>query len=173
MSTIKQRIENSLSKPSLAHLKSNPLSVAFILFSLIVIYFANQFPDGGNLGPGAFPILISVSIIAFAVVDILTGGETEMEISEFDFGPPAVVLSLLVVYLALMPITGFLVGTMLYLPAILYYSGVQSKPLIVTLTIGLPILLFYVFARIFLIPLPEGIIPISRLLPYLPLVVTF
>lgn len=173
MSTIKQRIENSLSKASSTNLRSNPLSIAFILFALVVIYFASQFPNSQNLGPGAFPILISVGIIVFAVIDILTGGETEMEISDFDYGPPAVVLGLLVVYLVLMPITGFLVGTMLYLPAILYYSNVESKPLIVGLTVGFPILLFYIFARIFLIPLPEGIIPISRLLPPLPLVVMF
>lgn len=173
MSTIKQRIENSLSNTSPRILKSHPLSVAFILFALIVIYFASQFPDTANVGPGAFPILISLGIIAFAVVDILAGGETEMKITDLKFGPPAVVLGLLIVYLALMPITGFLVGTMLYLPAILYYSNVESKPLIVGLTVGLPILLFYIFARIFLVPLPAGIIPISRLLPPLPLVVMF
>lgn len=173
MSTIKQRIENSLSSASTTSIKSNILSIIFILFSVVVIYFANQFPDEGDLGPGAFPILISIGIIVCAGIDILTGGDTEMEITEFDFTPPFIVLGLLVVYLLLMPITGFLVGTMLYMPVILYYSNVQSKALIAALSIGFPIALFYIFARIFLVRLPEGIVPISRLLPNLPLMVAF
>lgn len=173
MSTIKQRIENSISGVGLKDLRSHPLSIVFILFSLVVIYFASQFPNEGRLGPGAFPILISVGIIVCAAIDIVMGGETELEITEFDFKPPTIVFGLLVAYLLLMPITGFLVGTMLYMPVILYYSTVQSKPLIAILSIGFPILLFYVFSRIFLVGLPEGIVPISRLLPNLPLMVVF
>lgn len=152
-------------------LSSNPLSVLFILFSLVVIYAASTFPDRGLVGPEFFPILISVGIIVFAAVDVLNETTTELELSDHEFGPPAVVLTLLVAYVLLMPITGFLVGSMLLLPVLLYYSDVRSKPVLVGLSLGLPILLFYIFGRIFLVRLPEGIIPFSRLLPQLPLVV--
>lgn len=154
-------------------ISSNPLSVAFILLSLVVIYAASTFSEEGTLGPGFFPILISVGIITFAVADILNETETELEITEFNFRSPAVVLVLLVTYVLLMPITGFLVGSMLFLPALLYYSNIRSKPTLIALSIGLPILLFYIFGRIFLVRLPEGIIPFSRLLPQLPLGVMF
>ncbi|TVT78584.1 tripartite tricarboxylate transporter TctB family protein, partial [Haloferax volcanii] len=56
---------------------------------------------------------------------------------------------------------------------VLYYSNIHSKLLLAVLSIGFPIALFYIFGRIFLVRLPEGIIPVSRLLPQLPLVVTF
>ncbi|QIO25339.1 tripartite tricarboxylate transporter TctB family protein [Haloarcula sp. JP-L23] len=170
---VKQKVVQHLNQLSPSSISSNPLSVVFILFSLVVIYFANQFPNNGQVGPAFFPILLSVGIIVFAAADILTGAETELEMSEYEFKPPAIVLGLLIAYLLLMPIVGFLVGTMLYMPVVLYYSNVQSKPLIAALSIGLPIALFYIFARIFLIRLPEGIIPISRLLPDLPLMVMF
>lgn len=148
--------------------KSNPLAAVFILVSIVVIASANQFPSGSNLGPGFFPIIVSVGIIAFGIVDILVDDDTQLEMSNFSMTPPVIMFAFLVGYLLLMPITGFLVGTMLFLPIALYYSTVRSKLMIALISIGLPILLFYVFGRIFMVRLPEGIIPISRLLPQLP-----
>lgn len=170
---IKQRIVEVVDRTSANALSSNPLTVVFILFSLVVIVAASTFPDQGLVGPGFFPILISVGIIVFAAAEILNETETKLQSSDFDFGPPAIVLTLLVAYVLLMPIAGFLVGSMLFLPVLLYYSRIRSTPFLVALSIGIPILLFYIFGRIFLVRLPEGIIPISRLLPQLPLVVVF
>ncbi|NUB90963.1 tripartite tricarboxylate transporter TctB family protein [Haloterrigena sp. SYSU A558-1] len=152
--------------------KSNPLSIAFILFSLAVIYHANQFPDGGELGPGFFPIMLSAGIILFAIVDLTTDDETELDLSDVEVAPIVAIGGILFAYVFLMKYTGFLVGTMLFLPIVLYYSDVRSKLLIAALSIGFPILLFYVFSRIFMVRLPESqILPVSRLLPQLPLVV--
>lgn len=170
---IKQRIVEVVDRTPASALSSNPLTVGFVLFSFVVIFAASRFPDQGLVGPGFFPILISVGIIVFGAVEILSETETELETSDFDFGPPAIVLILLVAYVVLMPITGFLVGSMLFLPALLYYSRIRSTPFLVALSIGIPILLFYIFGRIFLVRLPEGIIPVSRLLPQLPLGVVF
>lgn len=170
---IKQLIADAIDQAPSDVLPSNPLSVAFILFSLVVIYAASSFPSEGLIGPGFFPILTSIGIILFAVVDILSGKKTELTLTNLDFGPPVVVLILLVVYILLMPVLGFLVDSMILLPVLLYYSNVRSKSVIVGLSVGLPILLFYVFVRIFFVRLPEGIVPISRLLPQLPLVVMF
>lgn len=153
-------------------MKSNPLSIVFILFSLVVIYYTNQFPNEGELGPGFFPIALSAGIILFAIVDLAVDDETELDPSGFDLTPLIVVGGLLVGYVGLMRYTGFLVGTMLFLPITLYYSDVRSKSLIAAISIGLPIALFYVFSRIFLVRLPESeILPVSRLLPQLPLVI--
>jgi len=168
---IKQKVADTIDQLGPSSLRSNPLAVVFVLLAVTVIFSASQFPDDGQVGPGFFPILVSVGIVVFSFADILTETESDLEISEYSFRPPAIVLGLLVAYLLVMPVTGFLVGTMLYMPAILYYSGIKSKPLMAGLSVGLPVLLFYIFARVFLIRLPEGIIPISRLLPRLPLVV--
>lgn len=153
---------------ALNKLKSNPLAAVFILVSVVVIASANQFPTGSGLGPGFFPIVVSVGIIAFGIADILVDDDTQLELDEFSITPAVIVLAFLVGYLLLMPITGFLVGTMLFLPIVFYYSTVRSKLLIAILSVGLPILLFYIFSQLFMVRLPEGIIPISRLLPQLP-----
>lgn len=165
---IKQRIENVI-KRTPSSISSNPLAAAFILLALAVIYVASQFPEKGLVGPELFPILISVGIIVFAAADILSETQTELELTDLNFQPPAIVVGLLMLYVFMMPITGFLLGSMLFLFVLLYYSNVRSTTLLISLSIGLPILLFYLFGRIFLIRLPEGIIPISRLLPQLPL----
>ncbi|AHG01701.1 hypothetical protein HALLA_04680 (plasmid) [Halostagnicola larsenii XH-48] len=149
-------------------LKSNPLAAIFMLVAVVVIASANQFPDGGSLGPGFFPIIVSVGIIAFGIADILVDDDTQLEMSDFSITPAVIMFAFLVGYLLLMPITGFLVGTMLFLPIALYYSTVRSKLMIALISIGLPILLFYVFSQVFMVRLPEGIIPVSRLLPQLP-----
>lgn len=167
-----KRIRETLDRASGNIITSNPLSIALMLFALVVIYAANSFPEGGVVGPGFFPIMISVGIIVFAVVDLFNETETELELSDQNFGPAIIVLGLLAGYVLVMPYTGFLVGSMLFLPAVLYYSEIRSKTVIAALSIGMPILLFYIFSRIFFVRLPEGIIPFSRLLPQLPLMVT-
>ncbi|CQR50924.1 MULTISPECIES: tripartite tricarboxylate transporter TctB family protein [Haloferax] len=168
-----QKVGAALDRIGLESVRSSPLSVFFILFSVVVIFFASRFPSGDGVGPSFFPIAVSVGIILFAGIDVLTGSETELEISEFDFRPAAAVAAFLVGYVLLMPVLGFLVSTMLFMPVVLYYSNIRSKLLGAALSIGFPIALFYIFARIFLVRLPEGVIPVSRLLPQLPLVVTF
>lgn len=151
-------------------LKSNPLAIAFILGSLAVIFYAVQFPGGDGLGPGFFPIIVSAGIIVFAVAELVAADDgDELDLSEYELTPAAVILGLLVAYVLLMPLTGFWVGTMAFMPIMLYYSGVRSIPGIALLSVVFPTLLFYIFNEIFLVRLPEGVIPVSRLLPELPL----
>ncbi|MFD1570831.1 tripartite tricarboxylate transporter TctB family protein [Halorubrum laminariae] len=168
---VRQRIADVIDRVSVGTLVSNPLSVGFVLVSLVVIVAASSFPDDSLFGPSLFPIVTSIGIIVFAVADMLNGAESELEISDIDMRPPAVVFGLLVVYVVSMPILGFWVGSMLFLGALLYYSAIRSPPLLLVLSLGVPTLLFYVFGRVFLVRLPEAIVPVSRLLPQLPLVV--
>lgn len=148
---------------------ANPLSLAFIILSLAVIYLASQFPDRGEIGAHFFPTLIAIGIIMFSIADIMSEEVAEQNLSDYDLKAAGVVSALLLGYVMLMPVTGFLVGTMIFLPIAMYYSKVRSKILIVLISIVLPIALFYVFSQIFFVRLPEGIIPFSRLLPTLPL----
>ncbi|ELY59023.1 tripartite tricarboxylate transporter TctB family protein [Natronolimnohabitans innermongolicus] len=166
-----KKFTRSVRQLNVDNITSNPLAAVFILLSFATIYYASQFPSGEGLGAGFFPIVISLTIIVFAVADIIVDDDTELDVSDFELTPAVIVTGLLLAYLAVMPYTGFLVGSMLFLPPIMYYSDVRSKPLIATVSLLLPIVLFYIFSRIFMVRLPEGIIPISRLLPELPLMV--
>ncbi|GAB3702135.1 tripartite tricarboxylate transporter TctB family protein [Halorubrum pallidum] len=168
---VRQRIADVIDRISVGTLVSNPLSVGFVLVSLTVIFATSRFPDDSLFGPSLFPIVTSVGIIVFAVADMLNGSETELEVSDVDVRPPAVVFGLLVAYIVSMPILGFWVGSMLFLAVLLYYSEIRSPPLLLALSLGVPTLLFYIFGRVFLVRLPEAIVPVSRLLPQVPLVV--
>ena len=150
-------------------LRSNPLAVVFMIGAAVVILFASQFPSGGQVGPGFFPIAISAAIIVFSAAELFTGSEDGIDVREHDLRAAVAAFALVVGYVIVMPLAGFLVSTVLFLPVILYYSGIRSKSTIVSISIVLPIALFYVFSQFFLIPLPEGVIPFSRLLPRLPI----
>lgn len=154
-----------------SNVSSNIIPVLFMILSIVVIYSASQFPDEGEVGTGFFPILVSVGIILSSIVNILTDNvdDSYHDISSYNLISAAIVFTIMVLYVILMPIIGFLIGTMILLPVLMYYSGVQSKSLIAAISVIFPIVLFYIFSRIFLVPLPEAIIPVSRLLPDLPL----
>lgn len=169
-----QKLTGSVRGVDADTVKSKPLAIVFILLSVATIAYASQFPTDDALGAGFFPIVIAAGIIVFAVADVLVtddDDDLEFDVSDVDITPAAIISILLIAYLALMPVIGFLVGTMIFFPPIMYYSDVRSKPLIATVSIVVPIALFYIFGRIFMVRLPEGIIPISRLLPELPLVI--
>lgn len=150
-------------------LRSNPIALLLIIGSIGVIYVASQFPSEGQIGPGFFPILIAVGIVLFAIVDLFVDDEPEAKIVNSDMKSAGAIFVLVLAYVGLMPLTGFLVGTMAFLLISLYYSGVRSKVTLITLSFGSPIALFYIFSEFFLIQLPIGIVPFSRLLPPLPL----
>lgn len=156
-------------KPSTNTLRSSPLAIAFIAGAAVVILFAARFPSSGQVGPGFFPIGISAAIILFSLVELFTESDGGLDVSEHDLRAAGIVFALILGYLVLMPLAGFLVGTILFLPIILYYSGIRSAKTILLMSIVLPVALFYIFSQFFLVPLPEGVIPFSRLLPRLPI----
>lgn len=144
------------------------LPLAFITLSVAVIYVANQFPDRGAVGAHFFPTMISIGIIAFSIINIITEEDSRQDISDYDLRAAGIISILILGYVILMPITGFLVGTMIFLPIAMYYSNIRSRILILLISIILPVTLFYIFSQIFFVRLPEGVIPFSRLLPNLP-----
>lgn len=151
------------------NIAANPLSLAFIALSVAVIYLASQFPDRGEIGAHFFPTLIAIGIIGFSIADMIGDEVAEQDLSDYDLKAAGLISALILGYVVLMPVTGFLVGSMIFLPVAMYYSNIRSKVLILLISVILPIVLFYVFSQIFFVRLPEGIIPFSRLLPPLPL----
>lgn len=151
------------------NIAANPLSLVFIALSVAVIYLASQFPDQGEIGAHFFPTLIAIGIIIFSIVNMMSEKVAEQDFSDYDLKAAGIISALVLGYVVLMPTTGFLLGSMIFLPVAMYYSNIRSKVLILLISVILPIVLFYIFSQIFFVPLPEGIIPFSRLLPSLPL----
>ena len=73
-------------------------------------------------------------------------------------------------YVVLMPILGFLIGTILFLIVSMHFSGVERVRRSVPAAVGLTLVLYYVFVAFLRVPLPENaFLPIRRMLPPLSL----
>lgn len=146
---------------------------ALLALSAVVFVVSGDFPAGQEGDPGAafFPRFIAGAIALFALLQAADYLRSEREqLHEIDPGTAkrlVVVGAFPVVYVLLMPFVGFLVTTIAFLVAFMWYSGARSIPVVAGSSVGITLALHYVFGAFFRIPLPEGIVPIARLLPSL------
>lgn len=144
---------------------------ALLALSAAVFVVSSGFPGGREGDPGAafFPRFIAAVIALFAIVQAVRYLRDERtRIHEIDPGTTrrlAVVMAFPIAYVLLMPFVGFLVTTIAFLAAFMWYSGARSIPVVAGSSIGITLVLHYVFGVFFRVPLPEGIVPIARLLP--------
>ena len=117
--------------------------------------------------PGFFPFYISLFIIGASVVNLAQVSRAGAE------GPRLFatweelrrVLSVLVptaLYVALVPVLGIYVSSLLLIAVFMLWLGQYSLALTLPLAIGIPAFTYLVFERWFMIPLPKG--PIEGLL---------
>ena len=146
-----------------------------LVFSVAVFVYAGTLPDTPMpTGPGTYPQIVTGLMAIFALMQLVKSVKSD-EVSSYEFSKPVIkrvgtVIALLVMYLLTLPFLGFLIGTAIFLAVTMWYSGVRSKRHLVTLSTLIPIALFYVFGQFLRVRLPENVLlPISRLLPRLPL----
>ena len=148
----------------------------FLALAIAIYVYSGGFPTGSEQTPGAgfFPRLIAVGIGLLAVVQIAqTNLSSEGDIHELErqtVKRVAIPLALLVLYVATMPLLGFLVGTISFLAVIVRYSGVERLRSVAAFSFGIALPLQYIFGQFLRVPLPEGLVPFANLLPELPLV---
>lgn len=146
---------------------------ALLALSAGVFAVSTGFPGGrsGDPGPAFFPRLVAGSIALLAVVQavqyVRSDRRTVHEIDAATTRRVAVVTAFPVMYVFVMPFVGFLLTTIGFLAAFMWYSGARSLPAIAGGSVGVTLVLHYVFVGFFRVPLPEGIVPIARLLPSL------
>ncbi len=154
--------------------RSNVIAAGLLLaLSAAVFVISVDFPGGRGGGPGAafFPRLVTGAIAVLALV-LLVNHVTadDRHVHEID---PAIVRRLVVVtafpilYVFVMPVVGFPLATVVFLSAFMWYSGARSVPTVIGSSIGITIVLYYIFVTFFRVPLPEGVIPLERVLPSL------
>lgn len=126
-------------------------------------------PTGSGPGPAFFPRAIAACIAVLAVGQIaksqLHSDETAHEVTWGATKRVLVPVALLVAYVAALPTLGFVVGTVVFMAVLQWYSGVESVGVIVGFSLVFTVVLQYVFGSLLHIPLPEGIVPVARLLP--------
>lgn len=152
-------------------------AVLFIILAGIVFYLSGAFPEGQDqTGPGSYPRVVVTLMSVFALFQLAQsfyfGESTTHEVRKPTVKRVSIVIAILIAYVISMPYLGFLIGTGAFLAITIRYSGVRDPSRVALVSIAIPIVLHYAFGAFLRVRLPENVLlPISRLLPPLPLVI--
>lgn len=154
--------------------KNRLIGLGFLLFSLITYFlvipwqvYVPSRTKGTVLSPAFFPkiILGVLALLSFFLIIApskerisLFEGEKEGREGNLDFFRIGVIILLFVIYaFMLIPICGFLPASMVFLILLMRYAGMQDWKKIISVSIGIPIIFFYIFKLWAGIVFPKGI----------------
>ena len=149
-------------------------------------YFAANFEfeeASGRIGPGAWPKLILLLMLAAALWGIaasaLQGGKSvgntadetaEQEEMEALLRPPEIYPSLVwlavattVGYLVIMPFAGFFLSTIVYSFALMYLGHYRRLSHVALLSVAIAFAFMFLFMRVVYVALPVGVAPFDSL----------
>jgi putative tricarboxylic transport membrane protein len=136
---------------------------ATTVFAIIVIIGSLQVGIGwGAEGPkaGFFPFYIGVLILISSAVNFIRIVTETSDRGLFaEWGQLAKVMSVLVptaIYVALIPWIGIYVASILLIAFFMKWLGRYDWPLVAAVSLGVPLAVFLIFERWFLLPLPKG-----------------
>lgn len=133
-----------------------------LLLSIVGFTMAGQLGNGQSYGPDFFPKLI-LTLLAFTSVLLLGSAairlkrETDSQPIKLDRQMVGKILLFVVVlfaYILLFFVTGFIVSTILFLLAAQWVFGIRKLVLLGSVSVLVPIVLYFVFTLAFKIPLP-------------------
>jgi hypothetical protein len=137
--------------------------VAIVAFALLVIVGSLQVGIGwGAEGPkaGFFPFYIGVLILISSVVNFVRIAPKTSDRQLFaDWGQLRKVMSVLVptaIYVAMIPWLGIYVTSILLIAAFMRRLGRYDWSIVAAVSLGVPLVIFLIFERWFLLPLPKG-----------------
>jgi putative tricarboxylic transport membrane protein len=145
--------------------RSVEIGVALFIavFALIVIGGSVQAGIGwGAEGPkaGFFPFYIGLLILISSAVNFIRIVTETSDRGLFaEWGQLAKVMSVLVptaIYVALIPWIGIYVASILLIAFFMKWLGRYDWPLVAAVSLGVPLAVFLIFERWFLLPLPKG-----------------
>lgn len=124
-------------------------------------------------GPHFFPYLITVSIIALAVMLLIqgvwglkdSGGLADLRPEKpsanenFSIARAAAGLLLTGLYFFALPTFGFFWSTPVFFAALMWVTGERRPLILLGLAIFVPLFLFFLFRDLFQLPLPRGSFP--------------
>lgn len=153
--------------------RSDVIAAGLLLaLSAAVFVVSADFPTGRGGDPGAafFPRLITGAIAILAlgllVKDVTTDERAAHEINPAVVRRLAIVVAFPTLYIFVMPIVGFPLTTIVFLAGLMWYSGARSIPVVLGGSVGVMLVLYYLFGTLFQVPLPEGLVPIGDVLPF-------
>lgn len=135
----------------------NILSCIFIYIWCAIFLIASfSIKDSGSR---SFPQVICVLAILLAtgfLISSMRGKQNE----NMDFsgtGRALVIAGMMLIYCIGCHTIGFYLATGIYMPIAMWYLGQRNKKLIIALSIGLPLFIWLVFAKLLTMQIPIGI----------------
>lgn len=139
------------------------ISTGFILIAFAIFGYitANNFSDpsvsyGSDFFPKLILILLAILSLVLCVKGILNI-KNDKSNSSFDkrvFFRIALFMTLLIVYINLFLVTGFIVSSIVFLIIAQYLFGLRKWLKLVLVSVIMPLILYYLFTVLFNIPLP-------------------
>lgn len=147
------------------------------LMGLGIVFFLVQafsLPLSDNpsdiLGAGGFPIILGIlGLIVLAVITVrVVRQKATVKIPLFELGSldgraVALNVALLFAYILVQDVVGFILSTLLYVPAAGWFIGYRKVPLLAIYAAAVTAALTLVFGILFVVPLPRGIGPLREL----------
>ncbi len=139
------------------------VAVATALFGAVVMIGSIQAGIGWGIeGPraGFFPFYVGLAIVISSAVNLVSAlTEIRPRWVFAEWHQLRSVLSIVIpttIYVATMPYFGIYLTSTVLLAVFMRWLGRYSWPLIVAISIGVPLLVYLTFERWFLVPLPKG-----------------
>lgn len=141
-------------------------AVAMVLAGVVLLREATRLPTGWTAsgpGPGFFPFWLAAgfTVSTFAVLLrewTANQGKGERFLPEGAGKRIAVVFLPMAAVVGLLHYLGVYMGGLLYLLGYSRLVGRHSWPTVLAVSVGVPLTLFFVFERWFLMPMPKGIV---------------
>jgi len=144
------------------------MAAALLVGAAVMVYESRLLPVGWTgIGPGAgfFPFWLSIGVLLTAAVVLVQSLRLQQAprggapfIPAHAWKPLSVVFLPMVAVIALLNLLGIYLGGAIYLAGYMWLVGRHRLVPIVLVSVLVPLVLFFIFERWFLLPLPKGVI---------------
>ena len=138
------------------------VTVAIALFGVIVIIGSMKAGiNWGAEGPraGFFPFYVGILIVAASAINLWNGLRERDKGLFAEWGQLRQVMSVVIptaIYVGAMPFTGLYIASMVFIAWFMRWLGKYSWLTVLAVSLGMPIVTYFIFERWFLVPLPRG-----------------
>lgn len=139
------------------------IALILLLFSVALYFFIIPWgvegagEGGAGLSPDFMPRWIAVVLASFSLLHLFAARGERKEVRLFH-RRLLISIALFVLYIAITPLLGYLVASILIMAVYLLHFGVRRWHTIVLLSILFPVVLYLFFAKVMLVVLPKGAI---------------
>jgi len=138
------------------------VTLLIALFGVVVIVGSLKAGiNWGAEGPraGFFPFYIGIFIVASSAINLWNGLHEDNDALFAEWGQLRQVMSVVVptaIYVGAMPFTGLYLASIIFIAWFMRWLGKYPWATTLAVSLGMPIVTYFIFERWFLVPLPKG-----------------